>query len=471
MLLLALAAGPGLTAALASNDGGGIDISVKAPQLKDRDIYVGQYLLGKLFTKDTIRMDAKGNGRLRRDEKFEEGMYVIYLSDSKYFDFLLGADQHFAVKIDTADIPRSVQITGKGETPAFFGYTMSLMKRQHAADSLNKLKEGQADSAVLERINAEIELLNAGHIKEKESLQKAYPNSMTTLFLKGLQVPGYDDGGRFDSLEKNVRDSLSALDRYMFYSRHYLDSLDMADPRTFRTPYILNSLDTYIDKVLVQHYDSIIPRAMDLIARSEANEECLRYTCSHFLSYAIKSNIMGMDRLLVELADNYYLNGKAAWADSALVAGMQKESEKVRRCLVGGPGHNLQLRDSLNAPVNVYDLGGEKFTVLFFYEPSCGHCRATTPEIVKFYDKHKDDPRIKVIAIYMLTDRKEWMDFVKEQKMQDLTNVWDPDRRSYYWHWYDTSSTPQIYVLDENKNIKVKRIDAKTLDLIAEHEL
>ena len=55
--------------------------------------------------------------------------------------------------------------------------------------------------------------------------------------------------------------------------------------------------------------------------------------------------------------------------------------------------------------------------------------------------------------------------------MQNMTNVWDPERTSFYWYWYDTSSTPMIYVLDKNHKIFAKKIDADTLKLIFEHEL
>lgn len=442
----------------------GVDITVSAPQLKNREIYLGQYLMGKLYSRDTIRIDKKGNGKLKRNGKFDEGMYVMYFSDSSLFDLLIGRDQHFTVKIDTTDIPASIKIEGKGETPDFFNYTLGLMDKQAKAKKLNEQKAASKDSAEIATIDAELELLNQAHIAAQANLEKKYPNSMTSLFLKGLRIPEY----KTDSI---ANDSVEAVKRYQFYSRHYLDNLDLSDKRTYRTPYAINTVDNYLNKVLIQSYDSIIPLALEIVEKSRNTDETFKYMCSHILGYAVDSKIMGMDSLIVALADRYYSNGTAYWADSSLVENINTEVNKIRRCLVGKKGHNLQLADSLGNKTDLYSSGGEEITVLFFYEPSCGHCRTVTPQLVEAYEKYKDDPRIKVVAVYMLTDKKEWMDFVKKNGMESFCNLWDPDRSSFYWYWYDTSSTPQIYVLDKDNRIFAKRIDVKTLEMIAEHEL
>ena len=52
-----------------------------------------------------------------------------------------------------------------------------------------------------------------------------------------------------------------------------------------------------------------------------------------------------------------------------------------------------------------------------------------------------------------------------------LVNVWDPNRESYYWYYFNTSTTPMVYVMDENHKIFAKKIDVDTLYLIAENEL
>ena len=226
-----------------------------------------------------------------------------------------------------------------------------------------------------------------------------------------------------------------------------------------------------MDKVLIQRYDSIIPPALALVEKSRGNENTFRAICNYMLQRSVKSNIMGMDRLLVDLGKKYYLTGTATWADSTLKSNIGKEIKKIEHSLVGDTAHNIKLQELDGNYRPIYDMSGSQYTVLFFFEPQCGHCKKTAPQVAELYEAYKDDPRVKVIAVYMLTDKKEWTDFIEEKKMQNMTNVWDPERTSFYWYWYDTSSTPMIYVLDKDHKIFAKKIDAETLKLIFEHEL
>jgi thiol-disulfide isomerase/thioredoxin len=132
---------------------------------------------------------------------------------------------------------------------------------------------------------------------------------------------------------------------------------------------------------------------------------------------------------------------------------------------------NIVLADSTGVYNYLYNIGGEQITVLYFFEPGCGHCKKTTPVLAKFAQQYKDDPRIKIVAVYMLEDKEEWMKFVKEHDMSALVNVWDPKRVSNYWYWYDTSTTPMMYVMDKEHTLFAKKIDVETLERIAQYEL
>ena len=86
------------------------------------------------------------------------------------------------------------------------------------------------------------------------------------------------------------------------------------------------------------------------------------------------------------------------------------------------------------------------------------------------YSKFKDKG-FEVFAFYTQTDRQEWMDFVNKHKLNDWVNVWDPERESWFWKYYDASSTPGVYLLDKERKFLAKKIDMRTLDLILEEEI
>ena len=309
--------------------------------------------------------------------------------------------------------------------------------------------------------------MGASMTEKQNILIKKYPQSMCGIFVKGLQSAEFKEPEGYEQMS----DSMKWVLGYAFQRDHYFDNINLSDERSLHTPYLSQTLDTYMDKVLIQRYDSIIPPALALVEKSRGNENTFRAICNYMLQRSVKSNIMGMDRLLVDLGNKYYLTGIATWADSTLKSNIGKEIKKIEHSLVGDTAHNIKLQELNGNYRPIYDMGGSQYTVLFFFEPQCGHCKKTAPQVAELYEAYKDDPRVKIIAVYMLTDKKEWTDFIEEKKMQNMTNVWDPERTSFYWYWYDTSSTPMIYVLDKDHKIFAKKIDAETLKLIFEHEL
>ena len=453
---------------------GGLNLAVSAPDLKDSEIYLGQYYMGKLYSKDSIRLDAAGKGKFVSEEAMPEGLYVIYFNDSQYFDVMLGGDQNITVTVDTVDLPHRLSFGGADETKAFYDYTIFLMDKQKENVALmNRRKEvtekEPVDSAALRPIEEQARKLNEEVQERQRFLMDHYKDGMLGLFVRGLTHPEIPEvkapagAANPDSVERALR--------YGFVRDHYLDNLDLSDERTFRTPYIRNTLDTYVNRLLVQRYDSIIPPVMRLVERSRGDEHCFQNVANYFLDYSIKSTMMGLDRLLVEMGYKYYLSGLATWADSSLRANIEKEIAKIENSLVGMQAHNIALCDTAGHYRSLYDMGGSQITILFFYEPGCGHCKKATPLARDFYEKFKDDPRINLIACYLLEDEKEWKDFIKEYHTECFTNVWDPRRTSYYWHWFDTSSTPMIYVMDADHRIFAKKVDVESLEMIAKYEL
>ena len=443
-------------------------IKVKAPELKMDTLFLGHYYMGKLYVQDSLSLDKKGVGVFTADKKLPEGMYVLYLKSGKYADLLIGDDQVFSIQLDTAQMAQSLQIEGAEQSAEFAEYARFLTAKQGELNSLNSLYK-EASESEKETLTQQMNALSTQVKEKQQTLIQKYPNGMVGVFLKGLTVPELP--AWTDSLNCANVDSCKAMHRYLFYKNHYLDNLNLSDVRTFRTPYIANTLNTYLDKVLLQINDSIIPSALQMIERSRGNDTTFQIIANHVLNYSVKSKIMGMDNLLVEVGKRYYLSGLATWADSTLLANLTSEINKIERSLVGMEAHNIPLSDANGQYRYLYDMGGSQLTVLFFYEPSCGHCRKTTPILAEFAKKYKDDPRIKIVAVYMLEDQKEWQEFMEKHDMSALVNVWDPKRVSNYWYWYDTSTTPMMYVMDKDHKIFAKKIDVPTLEMIAKHEL
>ena len=438
----------------------GYKIQLSVSNVKNSKAYLAFYYNGRTYSKDSTMLDAKGMGDFSNKEKLPEGVYIVYFNPDKYFDIFVGADQNIKVKADTSDFAK-VSISG-GIESVKFQELINFMAQKHKEqkDLSQKYTDKKIDSLAytkaLDKMSEEVSAYQKRQINENKG-------TFFAGFIQGtipVEVPEFE----------NHPDSTRQMARYQYAKKHYFDNIDMKDPRFLRTPYYSNKVDNFISKIIIQIPDSLVEVAVDLIEKSSGNEETYQNMVTKMMNYALKSQMMGMDAMWLALADRYYFSGKADWADSTWVADLRKEAKKIRHNLVGMEAKNLIARDSNNNVIQLKDLTQE-IILVYFYEPSCGHCKKNTPVLhdsVYLKWKHKG---FEVFAFYTQQDRKEWMDFVNKHNLKDWKNVWDPDRKSWFWEYYDTSSTPGIYLLDKNKKIIAKKIDAKTLDMILEEEL
>jgi thiol-disulfide isomerase/thioredoxin len=140
--------------------------------------------------------------------------------------------------------------------------------------------------------------------------------------------------------------------------------------------------------------------------------------------------------------------------------------------LLGKKAQNIVLADTtLKRYYNLYNLPN-KYVVLCFWDPDCGHCKKEVPVLLEAYHNlKKKGVDVEVFAPAIMGKEKldEWTKFIREKGL-DWINVADPFRQNNYRYEWDIQSTPQIYILDKNKIIKAKRIGAEQVEDFILHE-
>ena len=76
-------------------------------------------------------------------------------------------------------------------------------------------------------------------------------------------------------------------------------------------------------------------------------------------------------------------NGKAGWLNEQVVQNIIDEANKRRGTIIGKQAPNLIMQDTNLKPVSLYDINKD-FTVMFFWDPQCGHCKEETPNWLIF---------------------------------------------------------------------------------------
>jgi peroxiredoxin len=438
--------------------GVGFDLKVMLPSVPRGEVLLAHYYGASIHVDDTIRLDASGTGTLKRDTLLPQGIYKIYLKQDQHFDFLLGADQKLVIKNPDFAIP-NMTIEGAIESVEFLKYMKWIADHQRTRKALEDKKEGAGENEIKE-IDRELKRLNdevSGYWKQKS---KEYPGS----FLGAFLMSNYYEDIKPEEIpaEYNINDSLRWVYQYNYRKNNFLKHYDLADERFLYTPSIKPKLETYFERVLLQMYDSVKPAAYQVLQRIEPHPKMFRFVLSHLLNSSLNSKIMGMDALFVDLAKDYYLSGKATWADSTTLAKIRENVIFLENTLIGKNARDFQMETYDSNPFRLYQQNA-KFTILVFYEPDCSHCREYVPALYKDIYLPYRDKGVDVVAVYTMENKKEWGDFITKNQIYDWHNVWDQHHVTRFKIIYDTRTTPAVYLLDKDKKIIAKKF---TIDFL-----
>jgi len=434
-------------------------IKVTLDGLKDTNIYLANYYGNKILRVDSARLDKSGSAFFQNKEKRISGLYVIYLNKDNYFDFLVGSDQQFSIR--TSFTPQAKRLfKGAVETEVFQQYQEFLSVQRSKQQKLQKeveVHKNHKDSVKV--INIEIDKLNHEMENYWESTSAKYPGTFLADFLRTMI---YARPPEFVA-PPNAKnpDSLKWVSNYNFIKDHYWDNFNFAQPGLIRTPLIDGRLDNYFKNTLLQIPDSLIKPTFALIDKAKANEEMFRYISLQRLNAAITSEVMGMDKLFVAIAERYFLNGNGAWLDTIALTKLKDKVRVTKPNLIGNLAPELKLPDSEG---NYYSLRqmNSKYTVLLFWEPNCSHCKKAVPQIYKDLYLPLKDKGVDIFAVCTQNKKDDWLKAIIDYKILDWTNVWDPTVTSNFRSLYDVYSTPIIYILDPTKHIIAKRLDVES---------
>ena len=192
----------------------------------------------------------------------------------------------------------------------------------------------------------------------------------------------------------------------------------------------------------------------------DPKSELYKYYVVHFTNKAASSKIVGMDAVYVHMVDNYYAAGKAYWAEAEQMKTMIENANKLRPILIGETAPDLQMKTRDGKDVSLHGVKA-KYTILYFWAFDCGHCKKSTPIMKEIYEEwHPKGVEFFSICTKQSKIEKCW-EYIDEKEIGDWMHVTDKYMRFY--KEYDITSTPTIFVLDENKQIISKRIGAEQL--------
>ncbi|MGR6087045.1 MAG: thioredoxin-like domain-containing protein [Arcticibacter sp.] len=439
------------------------EIKVKVNGLKDSLCYLANYFGDKQYLRDSAYADANGNLIFAGDSVLKSGIYMVVLPGKKYFEIIIDKQNAFSVSTTEGDYVNSMKISGSDDNALFYDYLKFINGKSKEIEPLRREYDSvkNTDKTKAETLKSRMTEIDSAVLGYRRNMINQHPDFLLSAVLKATDEPTIPD---FAPNKDGSKDTVSL---YYYYKDHFFDNVNLKDDRLLFTPVFHPRLENFFTKMILQIPDSITKEADKIIAQLKPGSEMFKYVVWWITNHYETSKIMGMDAVFVHMVQNYYTKEKAFWVDDTQLFKIQERARILSPILVGKKVKNLVMADDKGAFRSLYDVKAN-YTVLYFWDPDCGHCKKVTPKLKQYYDSVKGKG-IQVYAVCTEVEMEKWRNFIKEYSL-DWINVADPELRNNFRADFDITSTPQIFLLDQNKNIIAKRIEVSSLTEILQKE-
>lgn len=465
-------------------------IKFKVSNYKDTTIFLVKYVGKNLFYADTAQLKngiAEFNGA-----KQTGGILALYINGQKPLDFIYN-NEEVQIEVDLTDLFGSMNVKKSEENKVFVNYVRFITDKRTEVTkwSEERAKLSQEDSQYKE-LTERIDATNKAVIDYQKNLVATNPTKLIGKIVKmSLDVdvpePPKDANGKI--IDSNFR--------FNYYRKHFWDNIDLRDDRLVNTPIFHQKLEYFFGKnMMIQHWDTVLNYAFAFCDTLNPKSKVFEYCVTHLTSSYQKSNIMGMDKVFVYMFDKYYCTngpeGKplATWVKPEKIAETCEKMPVQKRLVMGVKPPNLILRDTTDTKwKDFYSLKSE-YTILYFWDPECGHCKKTTPKLETLYKQKFKDRNIEIFSVGKAVgeDFPKWKKFIKDNDLtfinvgvtntlfNDASDKSNNQAKLYellqnttieslnYQTTYDIFSTPRVFVLDKDKKIIGKNLSISQLE-------
>lgn len=433
------------------------DIKVKLKSgPSDKYIYLSHYYgYNQSIKVDSAKLE-NGQFHFKGDKILKGGVYIVMIDKSKYYDFAFSGDErNIVITADTSDFVGTVKFEGSKENDILYSYRKYLKIKSAEAAALSKLISSNTDPASKELNRQKMTDLQQEVAKYMKDVVADNDGTFAAKIIKVNFEPEIPK-----EIPLNIDGTKDSTFAFRYYKAHFWDNIDFSDERILQTPFYLSKLETYYKNLVYQIQDSIIIDSDRLLKLSKQNSVVYRYTLWWITNKYENINIVGLDGVFVHLGENYYLKD-AYWLDSAQRANVERRVRILKPLRTGQVFPELKVTDMEGQQIEVKE-SNTKYTIIYFYDPDCGHCKESAPKLVEYQENNKGR-----VAIYNITEEKDQekiKKFIETYQTGKMVNAWDPFRKYYFLENFDVYSTPTIYVLNEKKEIIGKRVQIAEFD-------
>lgn len=427
------------------SSGKGYRFTVKIDNCKDTMLLLGNYYLGGTYAIDSAHINKKGYFVFENKEKLlMPGMYFFSNRNGDFAEFVIYHEDISNIIFHTKNEnwSRNMVIENSPQNSWFYEYQLA---NEYLFADGRKGTHAQVDSV-------------------KNDFIQRHPQSMLAIMMEStrpISVPYVNEQG----------DSLTGQQRLDYFQRHYFDNMPLSDDFLTRTPksILVMPVKDYMEKALDGAMpETIIPLLDAAIEKSRKSKEVFHYLVHTFTEYYLKSNVMVYDEVYVHMIKRYYETGEAFWASPSTIDKEVTRANKWEKILVGKTAPELILNDTSDTPHSLHRMPNQ-LKLLVFWSPSCGHCKTTIPAINEKLQELRKDYDVQAFAIFTEPDENttpRWKKFIKDHNLNEGWIHLNGGIANVDWRdVYDVTSTPRIFLLDQDNKIVAKNLNAEIFEM------
>ncbi len=445
----------------------GAHLKIEIENYEGKEVYLVKYVGDQAYIKDTLLAETSGQFIYKSEEKLKSGIYYIVIPPKNEFVEILltEEEQQYTLQMDHTRLTEDREFVNAPQNSMLQNYRLFMEGKSDTHKSIvGTPKEGEEKPTLAEKQQNQLTALRKEVKTFQKELIEKHPQSLAATIIKTQIEPDYPD---FDGNETERQQQ-----KFWYTKAHFFEPFT-SDSRLFSSNLFFQKVEQYFERYTAIQPDSINQSIDQVLGLVNNDEEAFRFYYLKFLNEYLQSSYVGMDAVVVHLVKHYMKKGKADFIAADKRKELIAKASRWETLLIGKTApafrsYHLDVEGTLlhkneEDPNQRFKLSGlldlhnleSPFTLLVFWSPTCGHCKKTMPELVKFHQEYK----AKGLEVVAVCD-KETEEYpgcaqaIKDWDAIHWINTVDPSNNFRFLFYVD--ETPKMFLLDHKKEILLK---------------